>query len=286
VHRDIKPSNFLLTQQDGETVVKLTDLGLSREVSEEEFRVTREGNTVGTVDYMAPEQARDSGLADIRSDIYALGCTWFHMLTGHPPFQKGGMIERLYQHIEAEPPDVRTTNPQVSEKQAAVLKRMMAKKPSDRFQTPAELIQDLLRARKRRPKIKKAAKEPPALPPPEPTFADRPGAAPVTPNERRAEPLSDALPGVSPDQRRAAAGQFERANEVIASANFDYGIHLLLSCCKLDPANLAYRQALRQAEKTKFGKNLRGGRFSWLTSLPSRTRLKGAKRSEDHLRVL
>src|SRR5262245_58189443 len=82
IHRDIKPSNFLLANDDGKCRVKLTDLGLSRMVDDEEFRVTRSGTTVGTVDYMAPEQARDSSLADIRSDIYSLGCTLYHMLAG------------------------------------------------------------------------------------------------------------------------------------------------------------------------------------------------------------
>jgi serine/threonine-protein kinase len=284
VHRDIKPSNFLLAQEDGELVVKLTDLGLSREVNEEEYRVTREGNTVGTVDYMAPEQARDSGMADIRSDIYALGCTWFHMLAGHPPFQKGGMIERLYQHIEAEPPDVRTINAEVPPKQAAVLLRMMAKKPAARYQTPAELLQDLLRARPRRPRPRPPKKLP--APPPETVAADSEGPGSATPSDLTAASESDSLPGVTADQRRAAAGQYERAKEVLGSGNHDYAIHLLLSCCKLDPANLTYRKALRRAEKIKFGNNLKGRPFSWLTSLPSRTRLKGAKRLEDHLKVL
>ena len=82
VHRDVKPSNFLLTRKDGRLVVKLTDLGLAIQPSDEEFRLTREGTTVGTIDYMAPEQARDSGSADIRSDIYSLGCTFFHILAG------------------------------------------------------------------------------------------------------------------------------------------------------------------------------------------------------------
>src|SRR5207249_7819199 len=75
IHRHIKPSNILLARTPDGVVAKLTDLGLSREASEEEFRVTRDGTTVGTVDYLSPEQARDSGSADIRSDIYSLGCS-------------------------------------------------------------------------------------------------------------------------------------------------------------------------------------------------------------------
>ncbi len=93
VHRDIKPSNFILARQDGELIVKMTDLGLSRAISDEDFRVTRDGSTVGTVDYLSPEQSRDSSAADIRSDIYSLGCTVYHMLAGRPPFDEGGLGE-------------------------------------------------------------------------------------------------------------------------------------------------------------------------------------------------
>src|SRR5439155_5330619 len=122
VHRDIKPSNFLLTQENGQLLVKLTDLGLARVVDDAAFRVTRDGSTVGTIDYMAPEQARDSGSADIRSDIYSLGCTWYHMLAGRPPFADGGLAERLYKHLNAEPPDIRQFNPQVSPALVQVLR--------------------------------------------------------------------------------------------------------------------------------------------------------------------
>ena len=143
VHRDVKPSNFLITRKNNRTILKLTDLGLARETQTDEFRVTRAGTTVGTVDYISPEQARDSGLADIRSDIYSLGCTWFHMLAGHPPFPEGGLAERLYKHMEAEPPDIREFNPRASRQLVAVLSKMLAKKPSDRYQDPSELLHAL-----------------------------------------------------------------------------------------------------------------------------------------------
>jgi tetratricopeptide (TPR) repeat protein len=89
----------------------------------------------------------------------------------------------------------------------------------------------------------------------------------------------------NPDQQRAAAGQFDRAREVVAEGNFDYAIHLLLSCCRIDPANLVYRRVLRQTERQKFGAR-RGRRFAWLTTLPARTRLKSAKRGQQYLKVL
>ena len=84
------------------------------------------------------------------------------------------------------------------------------------------------------------------------------------------------LPSPSPEQRRVAAGQFERANQVIATGNYDYGIKLLLSCCHLDAANLIYRQALRRTEKTKYQNNLRGSWFAWLTTGPSKARVKAS----------
>ncbi|MFO0927732.1 MAG: serine/threonine-protein kinase [Gemmataceae bacterium] len=124
VHRDIKPSNFLMSRKSGRLVVKLTDFGLAREVDADEFRVTRAGTTVGTVDYMAPEQARDSGAADIRSDLYSLGATWYHLLVGRP-FHEGGLGERLIK-IMQDPPPTRELNPKVSDETWAVLERLLS----------------------------------------------------------------------------------------------------------------------------------------------------------------
>src|SRR4051794_35544011 len=84
-----------------------------------------------------------------------------------------------------------------------------------------------------------------------------PGRAPMTSANSSSEP---GVPSPTPEQHRIAAGQFDRANQVVATGNYDYGIHLLGECCKLDPGNLLYRQALRRAEKAKYRNNLRG---SW-----------------------
>ncbi len=144
VHRDIKPSNLLI-RRDG--LVKLTDLGLARSVDDTlETNITRAGTTVGTVDYMSPEQARNSKLADIRSDLYSLGCTWYQMLTGEPPYPEGSVTNKLQAHAVRPIPDPRDKNPNVPEGLTAVLRRMMAKKPEDRYQTPAELLDDLKHA--------------------------------------------------------------------------------------------------------------------------------------------
>ena len=141
VHRDIKPSNLLITR-DG--TVKLADLGLARRLDEDaDAGITRAGTTVGTVDYMAPEQARSSKSADVRSDIYSLGCTWYQMLTGEPPFPKGSLTNKLHAHVTEPRPDPRAKNPDIPEGLVVVLHRMMDRNPKQRYQTPTELLEDL-----------------------------------------------------------------------------------------------------------------------------------------------
>ncbi len=95
-----------------------------------------------------------------------------------------------------------------------------------------------------------------------------------------------SLPPITAEHRRIAVGKFERANQVISTGNFDYGIHLLLDCCKIDPGNLLYRQKLRATEKVKYRNNQRGSLFAWLTSWPIRARMKTALRTRDYLKVL
>ena len=143
VHRDIKPSNFLLAITNGRPVVKLTDFGLARTVDDCDGQMTRTGSTVGTVDYISPEQARNSRAADIRSDIYSLGCTLYQMLAGRPPFPDGDLTERLLKHVEALPPNILQFNPQTPPGLVQILEKMLAKKPEDRYQTPTELLEAL-----------------------------------------------------------------------------------------------------------------------------------------------
>ncbi len=94
------------------------------------------------------------------------------------------------------------------------------------------------------------------------------------------------LPTPTPEQRRVAAMQFERANQVVASGDFDYGIKLLLECCKIDPGNLIYRKALRQTQKAKHKGNLRGARFATVTTAAAKLRLKNALNHKEYQRVL
>ena len=142
VHRDIKPSNLMIRERDG--MVKLADMGLARIIEDDgESAITKAGTTVGTVDYMSPEQGRDSKAADIRSDIYSLGCTWYHLLAGKAPYPDGDLLNKLRAHALQPVPDPRIWNENVPTGVVAVLQRMMAKKPEERYQTPAQLMADL-----------------------------------------------------------------------------------------------------------------------------------------------
>src|SRR5262249_55195006 len=95
-----------------------------------------------------------------------------------------------------------------------------------------------------------------------------------------------SVPAPSAEHQRIAAAQFERANHVIQTGNYDYGIQLLLTCCKLDPANLVFRQKLRLTEKTKYKNNLKGSKMALLSTAPGKAKIKRAKHAGEYLKVL
>jgi len=137
VHRDIKPANIMVTK-DG--TVKLGDFGFIQSVWDAELM--QEGTTIGTPDYISPEQARGERNLDVRSDIYSLGASLFHMLTGKTLFQ-GSCSKVMRDHIETEPPRLDDLRKDLPKDLKRMLGKMTAKQPIDRYQTPDEVIKDL-----------------------------------------------------------------------------------------------------------------------------------------------
>lgn len=142
IHRDIKPANLLLGK-DG--VVKILDMGLARieggTAGQDEL--TGSCAVMGTVDYMAPEQAMSTKHADARADIYSLGCTLFYLLTGKATFDGESLMAKLVAHRECPAPSLRSLRPDVPEQLESIFQRMVAKKVEERYQTMTEVIGDL-----------------------------------------------------------------------------------------------------------------------------------------------
>jgi serine/threonine-protein kinase len=224
IHRDVKPGNLVVaprrppTREGGRPVaipmgwpvdplVKVLDFGLARfQAGDPEHPsatalgtpLTREGHVVGTPEFMAPEQACNSGLTDIRSDIYSLGCTFYCLLTGRPPFSGPSLLEVMVQHLQSEPPPVTETRPEVPPGIVAVAERMLAKRPEDRYQHPGEVAEAL------RPWVAAAT--------PTPAQAV---AAPVQPVDLFPETRSTSVPAlVTPSAPTVSAGPPPRPSAV------------------------------------------------------------------------
>ncbi|MBX3442750.1 MAG: protein kinase [Planctomyces sp.] len=165
IHRDVKPENLILDRQG---VIKVMDLGLARffESNEEQLTVHQDERVLGTANYCSPEQAIDSHSVDARSDIYSLGCTLYYLLMGHPPFNSGTLAQRLIAHQTREPPSISEKRLDVPEELIEIVRKMMRKRPEDRYASTGEVAEALDAFLKRFA----AQKEP----------APRPASAPVS----------------------------------------------------------------------------------------------------------
>lgn len=159
VHRDLKPANLMLlpapARGEGETTlksnIKVLDIGLAREFFDESvsasdterMELTAEGVLLGTPDYLAPEQARDPRSIDIRADIYSLGCTLYHVLTGRPPFPDKNILNQMIRHATETAKPLHEVDPTIPEGLTQIVNWMIAKQPGQRYPTPARAAQAL-----------------------------------------------------------------------------------------------------------------------------------------------
>lgn len=149
LHRDLKPANLIVQRQgaagDAPGLVKVSDFGLARlavpldGAAPRGTIYTKDNTVMGTPDYLSPEQSRDLHKTDVRSDLYSLGCTFYFLLTGEVPFPGGSQMDKLIRHATEQPRPIETFRGDVPADVRAVVARLMAKKPDERYRTPAEL---------------------------------------------------------------------------------------------------------------------------------------------------
>src|SRR5689334_2608176 len=142
VHRDVKPGNVMITPQG---TVKVMDFGIARAVSDSAATMTSTAAVIGTAQYLSPEQARGDSV-DARSDVYSMGCLLYELVTGAPPFMGDSPVAVAYQHVREDPRLPSSINPEVPPELDAILLKAMSKNPANRYQSAADMRNDLLRA--------------------------------------------------------------------------------------------------------------------------------------------
>jgi serine/threonine protein kinase len=146
IHRDLKPGNILVSLEGDRLLPHVIDFGIAKALDPDLIGtrgVTVEGQFIGTPNYMSPEHIHDAKWADQRSDVYSLGATMYHLLTGQPAFPETDLVAKVSSIQNETPPSPKELRPDVPDALCRVIARMMAKKPDDRYQTPKEVVNDL-----------------------------------------------------------------------------------------------------------------------------------------------
>jgi WD40 repeat protein len=221
IHRDIKPANLMVSGG----AVKILDMGLARlcsPTSTGESGLSQEGTIIGTPDYIAPEQIDDPRRADIRADLYSLGCSFHFLLTGQVPFPGGSLVQKLDRQRWAPPAALRKLRPDVPEAVAVIVARLMAKRAEERYRTPVELtavLQALQLPDVAAPVSPSATPSSADTPPSQRSLTKLKVAAPDTTARRSGRPLTGHRAAVhcltvAPDGRRAVSGGEDRSVRV------------------------------------------------------------------------
>ncbi len=204
LHRDIKPANIIVDHSDN---AKLMDMGISKSITEHDAALTAAGMVVGTPYYMSPEQARSGTELDFRADMYSLGASLYHLVTGTVPYDGDGTIAILTKHVMDPFPRPRERNAHVSRAFGHLLHVMMAKRPQDRYQSWRLLIQDMgqvakgMQPKQPRPREPVPTGAAPATPSASP-LPKKPPAAPATPAKPQSDaPAEEKLPPVVKSER-------------------------------------------------------------------------------------
>jgi YVTN family beta-propeller protein len=212
IHRDVKPANVLIDVGGERDHAYLTDFGIARHAAATSG-LTRTGSVIGTLDYLAPERIQDQG-GDGRSDVYALGCVLFEALTGTLPYARDNDVAKMYAHLSAPVPSVRSLAPEVAEELDELARRAMAKDPGERFPTAGEMAEALTDTLPARPPRVPAAPAPVTAAPAEPATPlgvseevalEAETGEELSVAERRAEPeQADVGPTLAPAEDAAA----------------------------------------------------------------------------------
>jgi eukaryotic-like serine/threonine-protein kinase len=254
IHRDIKPSNIMLDDQE---CSKLVDFGLARRTEDNATQLTMDGTVLGSALYMSPEQACGEKTLDVRTDLYSLGATFYHLLAGVPMFASKEVVEILVKQVNEDPPRLDTVRRDVPKGLSALIHKLLTKDPDRRVQTPNGLQQWLRELEQPAPPSMPQPSRvppPPPLPPPLPASAAPKPQAPQARVIKRGKtaPIPDAAPSASAERhKRSARIEPPAVKSIPSAADLPAAEDMVYELTLIDTKILRKRAASAQARLSK-----------------------------------